>query len=63
MHKVDVVLKCLADAGFRANLKKTFFAKSEFDYLGFWITRKGIQPQPRKVEAILRLKQQKLSAN
>jgi hypothetical protein len=56
MHKVDVVFQRLADAGFRANLKKSFFAESELDYLGFWITRKCIQPQPQKVQAILHLK-------
>ncbi len=28
---------------------------TEIDYLGYWITRRGIQPQPKKVEAIIRL--------
>jgi hypothetical protein len=26
---------------------------TEIDYLDFWITRHGIQPQPKKVEAIM----------
>jgi len=55
LHKLDIVLNRLEQAGFRANLKKCFFAKQELEYLGFWITLKGIQPQPKKVEAICRL--------
>ena len=34
------------------NVKKSFFAQKETEYLGYWITREGIQPQPKKVEAI-----------
>lgn len=55
MQKVDKVLARLTEAGFRINVKKSFFAKSEIEYLGYWLTRDGIQPQPKKVEAILRL--------
>jgi hypothetical protein len=56
MAQVQTVLSRLEKAGFRANVRKCFFAKSEIDYLGYWLTRKGIQPQPKKVEAVLRLK-------
>jgi hypothetical protein len=49
------VLQILQDAGFRANLKKCTFACGELDYLGYSLTRQGIQPQPKKVEAIMRL--------
>jgi RNase H-like domain found in reverse transcriptase len=31
------------------------FAVTVIDYLGYWITLRGIQPQPKKVEAIMRL--------
>ena len=55
MHKLDQVLKRLEDRGFRANVRKCFFARQELEYLGYWLTRQGIQPQPKKVEAILRL--------
>ena len=40
------------DAGFAVNLCKSSFAMTEIDYLGYWITHCGIQPQPKKVEAI-----------
>ena len=50
-----MVLQCLTDVGFAVNLRKFSFAVTEIDYLGYWITRNGIQPQPKKVEAIMRL--------
>ena len=52
---VELVLQRLTDAGFAVNLRKSSFAVTEIDYLGYWITRHGIQPQPKKVEAIMRL--------
>ena len=55
LEKVHVVLSRLEKAGFRANVRKCFFARTEIEYLGYWLSRKGIQPQPKKVEAILRL--------
>ena len=55
LAKISIVLERLENYGFRANLRKSFFAQSELDYLGYWITKEGIQPQPKKVEAIRRL--------
>jgi len=55
LEKLDTVLKRLEKAGFRANLHKCFFGEHELEYLGYWLTRQGIAPQPKKVEAILRL--------
>ena len=53
--KLDKVLERLEKAGFRANVRKCFFGEAELEYLGYWLTRQGIQPQPKKVEAIMRL--------
>jgi transposase InsO family protein len=55
LQKLEIVFKRLEHANFRANLHKCFFAKDELEYLGYWLTRRGLQPQPKKVEAILRL--------
>jgi hypothetical protein len=55
LEKLDEVLKRLEKAGLKVNAKKSFFAREELEYLGFWITRNGIQPLPKKVEAIQRL--------
>lgn len=57
MEKLSLVLLRLQRVGFRANVRKCFFAKPELEYLGYWITRKGMQPQPKKVEAIMRIKE------
>ena len=55
LKHVELVLQRLNDVGFAVNLRKSKFAVTEIDYLGYWITRNGIQPQPKKVEAIMRL--------
>jgi len=55
LNKVAVVLKRLEKANFRARVNKCMFASQETEYLGYYLTRKGISPQPKKVEAILRL--------
>jgi Reverse transcriptase (RNA-dependent DNA polymerase) len=52
LKHVELVLQRQTDAGFAVNLHKSAFAVTEIDYLGYWITRRGIQPQPKKVEAI-----------
>ena len=53
LAKLNEVLTRLKNTGFRANVRKCFFAKAKLDYLGYWLTRDGILPQPKKVEAIL----------
>ena len=55
LAEVKEVLERLTKAGFRANIRKCSFAKSEVEYLGYLLNREGIQPQPKKVEAMLRL--------
>jgi Reverse transcriptase (RNA-dependent DNA polymerase) len=42
LDKLRVVLEKLQHAGLRVNVKKSFFAKEELEYLGYWITHKGI---------------------
>ena len=59
MNKLDQVLTRLEQAGFRANVKKCFFAEDELEYLGYLLTKEGVKPQPKKVEAILRLQSPK----
>jgi Reverse transcriptase (RNA-dependent DNA polymerase) len=52
IDKLKVVLGQLRDAGLKVNCKKSFFAREELEYLGYWITRKGIKPTLSKVKAI-----------
>jgi hypothetical protein len=51
LNKVEQVLLKLEKAGLKVNANKSFFAKGELEYLGYWITRNGIQPLPKKIEA------------
>ena len=52
LDKLKVVLEKLRKAGLKVNAKKSFFAWEELEYLGYWITRKGVQPTTQKVKAI-----------
>ena len=56
---MDEVLRCIRRAGLKINAKKSFFAKDELEYLGYWVTRKGIQPMPKKVDAMMHLEEPK----
>jgi Reverse transcriptase (RNA-dependent DNA polymerase) len=53
LEKLEQVLYRLRQAGLKINGNKSFFAKTELEYLGYWITRDGIKPLPDKVKAIL----------
>ena len=56
LTKLDEVLQRLKDAGLKINANKSFFGRHELEYLGYWITRHGVQPIPKKVEAIQNIK-------
>ena len=55
LHKLEQIFQRIQKAGLKVNANKSFFAKGELEYLGYWITRDGIQPLPKKVEAMLRI--------
>jgi hypothetical protein len=59
VFKLDEVLRHVRLAGLKINARKSFFAKSGLEYLGYWVTRKGIQPMPKKVDAMMRLEEPK----
>jgi transposase InsO family protein len=52
LRKLDVVLHRIAQAGLKVNATKSAFGKTQIEYLGFFITRQGIKPLAKKVEAI-----------
>ena len=56
IQQLDVVFNRLQKAGLKVNANKSFFGRSELEYLGFWITRKGIMPLPKKIKSILNIK-------
>jgi hypothetical protein len=59
LFKLDEVLRRVRQAGPKVNAKKSFFAKNELEYLGYWVTCKGIQPMLKKVDAMMQLQEPK----
>jgi hypothetical protein len=55
LQKMETVLTRLRDAGLKVNAAKSLFCSHEIEYLGYILTREGIKPQPKKVQAILTL--------
>ena len=53
LDKLEEVLGRLRDAGLKVNAAKSFFCTHEIEYLGYMLTRGGIKPQIKKVQAIL----------
>src|SRR5688500_13588077 len=56
LDQLEAALTRLSEAGLRINASKSSLCRSELEYLGYWITRKGIRPVTKKVKAILKLK-------
>ncbi len=50
---METVLTRLLNAGLKVNVAKSSFCAHEIEYLGFILTREGIKPQLKKVQAIL----------
>jgi hypothetical protein len=53
LQEVERCLQRLSSKNMAVSPRKTFWAVSEVDYLGFGLTKQGISPQARKVKAIL----------
>jgi hypothetical protein len=52
LEKLDMVLTRLQGTGLKINAVKSFFARTELEYLGYNISREGLHPLQKKVEAI-----------
>ena len=55
VFKIELVFERLSKAGLKVNAEKCTFCAHEIEYLGYILTRDGIKPQPKKVQAILAL--------
>ncbi len=55
LDKLREVLRRLGEVGLKVNAIKSFFCTHKIEYLGYILTREGIKPQPKKVQAILAL--------
>ena len=49
---LEEMFNCLQKAGLKVNASKSCFGAHKFDYLGYHVTREGVMPIPKKVEAI-----------
>ncbi len=55
LQKMETVLTRLCDARLKFNAAKSSFCAHEIEYLDYILTRGGIKPQPKKMQAILAL--------
>ena len=53
LARLEAVFIRLQDAGLKVNAAKLFFCTAETEYLGYILTRGGVKPQEKKVQAIL----------
>jgi len=44
LKQLQTVFSRLRDAGIKVHAKKPFLGRSELEYLGYWITRDGVEP-------------------
>jgi len=59
LEKIEFVLQRLQKAGLKVNVTKSFFARSQLEYLGYWITQTGIKPVYDKVKVVLKIAEPK----
>ena len=53
LSQLDAVFARLSSVGLKCKIDKCFFCQPEIEYLGYIITKEGVKPQPKKVQAIL----------
>jgi hypothetical protein len=63
MDKLQEVLRRIREAGLKVNADKSFFGQGELEYLGYWVIQDGIQPLPKKVDAMLNIQVPKTKRN
>ena len=56
VQKLELILNKLKEKGIKCDIEKYFFGKTEMEYLGFWVTRDGVKPVNKNIEAITNTK-------
>ena len=63
LDKVAQVLEKLQKAGLKVNANKSKFCRTEVEYLGYLITREGINPKPKRFKLYTIWQHQQLERN
>ena len=50
--KLELILNNLKGKWLKFNIEKSLFGHIKMEYLGFWVTRNGVKPINKKIEAI-----------
>ena len=56
LNELRKMLEKLLETGLRVNAAKSNFGADQIEYLGYTLTRDGVKPQSKTIEAILALK-------
>ena len=56
VQKLELTLNKMKERGPRCNIEKSFFGKTEMEYLGSWVTHDGVKRINRKIESITNMK-------
>lgn len=59
LQNLETVFKTLKSANFRIQPDKSEFLKNDVEFLGFIVSKNGLKPNPKKIEAIQRYPQPK----
>ena len=52
VQKIELTINKLKGKELKCYIEKSFFRQTEMEYLGFCVTRNGLKPVNRKIEAI-----------
>ena len=49
VHKLEFTLNKLKEKRLKCSIEKSFFGKTEMEYLGFWVTRDRVKPIDKNI--------------